>query len=204
MLKKYSSRVEPNRLTKPTSSLASAARITKQPYRMIQQPTLLPRILILALSLIFTLPAGAAEKSLYDKKAAQKIDVSKLSILGPKAGKFRYDKRLLRAAEIAAERARAHSHGVCWRAVKDAMVSAGIVESRPDTGYAKQAAEELTTEYGFRKIRCVDPYKAPLASVLVYGGRGAGHVEFRTKYGFVSDFVSIRPSKRPLIGVYVK
>jgi hypothetical protein len=46
--------------------------------------------------------------------------------------------------------------------------------------------------------------KAPLGSVIVYGGKGAGHVEFRTKTGFVSDFSTPRPSKRPLIGVYVK
>jgi hypothetical protein len=148
--------------------------------------------------------ARAEEKSLYNKEAAEKIDVSKLSILGPQASKFRYDKRLLRAAEIAANRARAHSRGVCWRYVKDALVDAGLVDSRPDTVYAKQAANELTSEYGFRKISCKDPYKAPVGSVLVYGGKGAGHIEFRTKKGFVSDFVALKPSRRPLIGVYVK
>jgi hypothetical protein len=146
----------------------------------------------------------AAEKSLYNKEAAQKVDISKLSILGPQASRFRYDKRLLKAAEIAAERARAHSRGVCWRYVKDALLSAGLVETRPTTMYAKQAANELTEEYGFRQIRCTDPFKAPVGSVLVYGGKGAGHIEFRTKQGFVSDFVSLKPSKRPLIGVYVK
>ena len=31
-----------------------------------------------------------------------------------------------------------------------------------------------------------------------------GHIEFRTKTGFVSDFTNVNPSKRPLIGVYVK
>ena len=79
-----------------------------------------------------------------------------------------------------------------------------MVDSRPSTGYAKEAAYELTHEYGFRKINVKDPYKAPLGSVLVYGGRGAGHVEFRTKQGFVSDFTTAKPSNRPLIGVYVK
>ena len=44
----------------------------------------------------------------------------------------------------------------------------------------------------------------PVGSVLVYGGRGAGHVEIRTEGGFVSDFVSRTPSERPLVGVYVK
>jgi hypothetical protein len=88
--------------------------------------------------------------------------------------------------------------------VKDALLGAGVVDSRPKTAYAKQAASELTGEYGFRSIACSDPFKAPLGSVLVYGGRGAGHIEFRTKTGFVSDFTNVNPSKRPLIGVYVK
>jgi hypothetical protein len=163
------------------------------------------RYFLLVLSLLCSaVSAGAFEKSLYHKETAQKIDVSKLSILGPQASRFRYDKRLLRAAQIAADRARAHSRGVCWRSVKDAMVDAGIVDTRPDTVYAKEAAEELTSEYGFRKLRCKDPYKAPIGSVLVYGGKGAGHIEFRTKQGFVSDFTALRPSRRPLIGVYVK
>ena len=158
---------------------------------------------LFALFLMATAAHGA-EKSLYDPKTAAKIDPSKLSILGPQASKFRYDKRLVKAAEIAAERAKAHSHGVCWRYVKDALVSAGLVDSRPKTGYAKEAAEELTEDYGFRRIRCTDPFKAPVGSVLVYGGKGAGHIEFRTKNGFVSDFIALKPSKRPLIGVFVK
>jgi hypothetical protein len=164
------------------------------------------RILTLALLLFLaaSLQVQAAEKSLYDAKTAQKIDPSKLSILGPKASKFRYDKRLLRAAEIAAERARSRSKKLCWRYVKDALLGAGLVDSRPKTVYAKQAAVELTEDYGFKKIRCTDPFKAPVGSVLVYGGKGAGHIEFRTKKGFVSDFMALRPSKRPLIGVYVK
>ncbi len=152
----------------------------------------------------FAAQAHGAEKSLYSKETAKKIDPAKLSILGPQASKFRYDKRLIRAAEIASARAFAHSRHSCWRYVKNALVAAGLVDSRPDTAYAKSAAHELTNEYGFRKISVKDPYKAPVGSVLVYGGRGAGHVEFRTKKGFVSDFTSAKPSKRPLIGVYVK
>jgi hypothetical protein len=148
--------------------------------------------------------AEATEKSLYNKETATKVDVSKLSFLGPRASRFRYDKRLLRAAEIAANRAKAHSKKLCWRYVKDALVSAGLVDSRPDTVYAKNAADELTHEYGFRQIKCNDPFKAPVGSVLIYGGRGAGHIEFRTKQGFVSDFATKVPSRRPLIGVYVK
>lgn len=148
--------------------------------------------------------AKADNASLYESKAAKKIDPAKLSFFGPQASKFRYDKRMIRAAELAAARAYGHSHGSCWRYVKDALLSAGLVDSRPKTGYAKQAGNELANDYGFTKIRVSDPYKAPLGSVLVYGGRGAGHVEFRTKTGFVSDFTSSKPSRRPLIGVYIK
>jgi hypothetical protein len=159
---------------------------------------------VLLLAFICLHGASYAEESLYDKKTAQKIEPSKFSFFGPKASKYRYDKRMVRAAEIAADRARAHSRGTCWRYVKDALLSAGLVESRPKSGYAKEAAAELTNDFGFQKISVKDPYKAPVGSVIVYGGRGAGHVEFRTKTGFVSDFTTPRPSKRPLIGVYVK
>ncbi len=145
-----------------------------------------------------------AEESLYDTTTAKKIDISKLSLFGPQASKFRYDSRMMRAAEIASARAHAHSQGTCWRYVKDALISAGLVNSRPKTEYAKEAATELSTSYGFQKLRVTDPFTAPVGSVLVYGGHGAGHVEFRTRQGFVSDFTSLSPSRRPLIGVYVK
>ena len=39
------------------------------------------------------------------------------------------DPKLCRAATIAEERARAHSHSLCWRFVKEALVAAGVGES---------------------------------------------------------------------------
>jgi hypothetical protein len=115
------------------------------------------------------------------------------------------DPKLCRAATIAEERARAHSHSLCWRFVKEALVAAGVVSSRPTTSLAKQAGQELVSNYGFRKLRVSDPYAAPVGAVLVYGaGRAAGHVEIRTADGFVSDFRSKTPSRRPLIGVFAK
>ncbi len=143
-------------------------------------------------------------ESLYRKREAEAPASRSLSFFGSLASSYRYDSRMMRAAEIATARAYGHSQGSCWRYVKNALLDAGVVDSRPKTGYAKQAADELTSDYGFRRIPCNDPFKAPLGSVLVYGGRGAGHVEFRTKTGFVSDFTTPNPSKRPLIGVYVK
>lgn len=161
-------------------------------------------LILAALALLAPGAHAAAKDSLYNPKTAQKLEAGKFSLFGPLAGRFKYDKRMIRAAEIASARARAHSTSWCWRSVKDALLAAKIVDTRPTSGYAKQAAAELTKSYGFRRIRETNPYKAPIGSVLVYGGRGAGHVEFRTRLGFVSDFVSLKPSPRPLIGIFVK
>ena len=79
-----------------------------------------------------------------------------------------------------------------------------MIQSYPKTEYAKQAGAELVESHGFRRLAISDPFQAPVGSVLVYGGRGAGHVEIRTMAGFVSDFVSVKPSKRPLLGIFVK
>jgi len=115
------------------------------------------------------------------------------------------DPKLCRAATIAEERARAHSHCLCWRFVKEALVAAGVVNSRPQTPLAKQAGQELVSNYGFKKLPVSNPYEAPIGAVLVYGGsRAAGHVEIRTQDGFVSDFRSKTPSRRRLIGAFAK
>jgi len=115
------------------------------------------------------------------------------------------DPKLMRAATIAEERAHAHSRSQCWHYVKEALVAAGVVSSRPKTAYAKQAGQELVSSYGFKKLPLQDPYQAPVGSVLVYNAkRAAGHVEIRTKDGFVSDFRSKTPSRRPLLGVFIK
>jgi hypothetical protein len=117
----------------------------------------------------------------------------------------RLSPKLMRAATIADERAYAHSKSRCWHYVKEALLASGIIDARPKTAMAKQAGDELVRDYGFKKLSIRDPFAAPLGSVLVYTARGAaGHVEIRTKDGFVSDFRSKTPSRRPLIGVYAK
>jgi hypothetical protein len=117
----------------------------------------------------------------------------------------RIDPRLMRAATIAEDRAHAHSRRQCWHAVKEALVASGVIDSRPKTVLAKQAAQELVSNYGFKRLPVTDPYQAPIGSVLVYDARrAAGHIEMRTQNGFVSDFRSNTPSRRPLIGVFVK
>jgi len=111
------------------------------------------------------------------------------------------DPKLSRAATIAQERAHAHSRSMCWHYVKEALLASGVIDSRPKSEYARDAAQDLVSNYGFRKLSVRDPFAAPIGSVLVYGtSRSVGHVEIRTKDGFVSDFRSPTPSHRPLIG----
>jgi len=127
-------------------------------------------------------------------------------IVGPLATTDKHiDPKLMRAASIAEERAHAHSRSMCWHYVKEALLASGVIDTRPKSELARDAADDLVTNYGFKKLSVRDPFAAPIGSVLVYGtNRSVGHVELRTKYGFVSDFRSPTPSKRPLIGVYAK
>ena len=142
--------------------------------------------------------------SLFDERTAQNIGPDLQVMFGPRSGHIRYDARMIAAAQIAAERAHRHSTDRCWHSVKSALVDAQVVPTRPVSEYAKEAGTELQTRYGFTKIWVTSPFEAPVGAVLVYGGRGAGHVEIRTATGFVSDFISLTPSPRPLLGVYVK
>lgn len=146
----------------------------------------------------------ASYSSLYDQHTARVASPELQSIFGPKSGSIRYDARMIHAAQIALQRAHLHSTDRCWHSVKNALLDAQVVLTRPTTEYAKEAGTELQAKYGFTRIRVASPFDAPVGAVLVYGGRGAGHVEIRTATGFVSDFVSLKPSPRPLLGVYVK
>jgi hypothetical protein len=115
------------------------------------------------------------------------------------------DGRLMQAATIAQERAHAHSRSRCWHYVKDALLASGVIDTRPKSELARDAASDLVSNYGFKRLAVSDPFSAPVGSVLVYGtARSVGHVELRTRDGFVSDFRSKTPSRRPLLGVYAK
>ena len=116
------------------------------------------------------------------------------------------DPKLLRAASIAEERARARTRRRCWAYVKQALLASGVIDSRPKTAYARDAGEELVRDYGFKKLAVLDPYAAPLGSILVYykGARRPGHVEIRTRDGFVSDYRTKTASPHRLLGVYAK
>jgi hypothetical protein len=116
----------------------------------------------------------------------------------------RLDPKLARAATLAQERSSAESKAHCWHYVKTALVAAGVINSYPKTAYAAEAGGELMRSYGFKRLPIRDPYAAPIGAVLVYGDRNHGHVEIRTKTGFVSDYHSKYRCFYPLIAVYGK
>ncbi len=116
----------------------------------------------------------------------------------------RLDSKLARAATLAQETASAESKAHCWHSVKTALVAAGVINSYPKTAYAVEAGDELMHSYGFKRLPIHDPYAAPIGAVLVYGDKNHGHVEIRTKTGFVSDYHSKYRCFYPLIAVYGK
>jgi hypothetical protein len=116
----------------------------------------------------------------------------------------RLDPKLAQAATFAQERSHADSQAHCWHYVKHALVAAGVINSYPKTAYAAEAGDELMHSYGFRRLPIRDPYAAPIGAVLVYGNKNHGHVEIRTKTGFVSDYHSKNRCFYPLIAVYGK
>ena len=116
----------------------------------------------------------------------------------------RLDPKLTRAATLAQERTHAQSQAACWHYVKHALFSAGVISSYPKTAYAAEAGDELMRSYRFKRLPIRDPYQAPIGAVLVYGNRDHGHIEIRTKDGFVSDYHSKYRCFYPLIAVYGK
>ncbi len=156
------------------------------------------------LTLLFVSANAFAQESLFEKKTARTLTKAEQQRFGPQSSGIKYDARMRRAAEIAMRRAQPKMTWYCWRYVKDALLRAGLVSSRPTSAYAKQAGTELVRKYGFRKLNVSDPRRAPVGAVVVYGGNDAGHVELRTATGFVSDFWSPTPYPRPLVGVFVK
>jgi hypothetical protein len=187
---------------KPTKSIAKAparATFAMEPVRPMNQPTA---------------NQAAQHGSRFSFKTAdgKRESVPVISQYYPNRIVYPYakvdrhiDSRLVQAATLAQERAHAHSRSRCWHYVKDALLASGVIDSRPKSELARDAAQELVSNYGFKRLSVSDPFAAPIGSVLVYGtARSVGHVELRTKDGFVSDFRSPTPSRRPLMGVYAK
>jgi hypothetical protein len=185
--------------TRPTAKAASRATFTMEPVRPMNQATV-------------TQTVQQGSRFSFRSPQGKKESVPVITDYYPKRIVYPYakidrriDNRLVQAATLAQERAHAHSRSRCWHYVKDALLASGVIDSRPKTSLARDAASELVNNYGFKKLSVTDPFAAPLGSVLVYGtARSVGHVEIRTKDGFVSDFRSQIPSRRPLMGVYAK
>ena len=157
--------------------------------------------------LLISLSLGSlaiAEDSLFDATTARTLSASEQKSFGPASAGRHYDRRMIAAAHIAKLRAQPRMTWYCWRYVKEALVESGVVTSRPVSAYAKDAGAELVRNHGFVRLPTLDPMRAPVGAVIVYGGRDAGHVELRTENGFVSDFVSRTPYPRPCVGVFVK
>lgn len=162
------------------------------------------RIPLTLFAVVCTSTLARADESLLDRTKARELTTREQAIFGPKSAGVSYDPRMIRAAEIAAQRAHPKTTWYCWRYVKDALLAAKVVSSRPTTAWAKHAGDELCRKFGFIKLNIRDPRKAPVGAVIVYGGEDAGHVELRTEKGFVSDFISRTPYPRPLVGVFMK
>jgi len=185
--------------TQPIAKAPSRATFTMEPVRPMNQPTV-------------NQTAQRGSRFSFKTADGKRESVPVISQYYPKRIVYPYakvdrriDNRLVQAATVAQERAHAHSRSRCWHYVKDALLASGVIDSRPKTDLARDAASELVNNYGFKRLSITDPFAAPIGSVLVYGtARSVGHVEIRTKDGFVSDFHSPTPSRRPLMGVYAK
>jgi len=183
----------------PAIAKDSARMLVAEPVRPMNQPTV-------------STTAKPVSRFSFKSAEGKKESVPVISQYYPKQMVYPFgrvdrhiDGRLMQAASIAQERAHAHSRSMCWHYVKEALLASGAVDSRPKTELARDAAQELVSNYGFKRLSVTDPFSAPVGSVLVYGtSRSVGHVEIRTREGFVSDFRSPTPSRRPLLGVYAK
>jgi hypothetical protein len=192
-------RVAAQKQTQAVENAPSRATFTMEPVRPMNQPTV-------------NQTAQRGSRFSFKSPDGKRESVPVVSEYYPKRIVYPYakidkriDDRLVQAATLAQERAHAHSRSRCWHYVKDALLASGVIDSRPKTELARDAASELVHNYGFKRLSITDPFAAPVGSVLVYGtARSVGHVELRTKNGFVSDFRSLTPSKRPLMGVYAK
>lgn len=163
-----------------------------------------PHRLLLLLALFYATPLLHAEDSLTDRRKVRRLTTEEQRLFGPESASLRYDPRMIRAAQIAQERARPRMTWHCWKYVKDALLAADLVENRPVSIWAREAGTELARNHGFKKLPTLNPYAAPVGAVIVYGGQDAGHVELRTATGFASDFISRHPYPRPVLGIYVK
>ncbi len=132
------------------------------------------------------------------------------------------DKRIDYMINYAEKNKEPKSTGWCYRYVKKALQASGLASKYLEGASAKNAGGPLKAE-GFKNLMDVpkgvnkikSPYNAPMGAILVYSGGEHGHIEIKTKNGFISDYESkmartgssqsaISGRNRTLIGVYVK
>jgi hypothetical protein len=111
----------------------------------------------------------------------------------------RIDGKLMRAATIAQERAHAHSRSMCWHYVKEALLASGVIDSRPKSELAKDAAQDLVSNYGFKKLSVSDPFATPVGSVLVLWRQTTPPVMSRSALRTVSSATSFRKRHHPVL-----
>jgi hypothetical protein len=145
-----------------------------------------------------TLPAESHRLRSFGIIGASRSFIRSRKLIRASTRNSRARQRSLKSAPVAESKAH------CWHYVKTALVAAGVINSYPKTAYAAEAGNELMRSYGFKRLPIRDPYAAPIGAVLVYGDRNHGHVEIRTKTGFVSDYHSKYRCFYPLIAVYGK
>ena len=66
-------------------------------------------LLITAVTVLMWKDGARGSESLYRSDRASKLTATQQGLFGPQSSKFKYDKRMVRAAEIAAARARGRS-----------------------------------------------------------------------------------------------
>lgn len=102
------------------------------------------------------------------------------------------------------------SKGMCYQAVKNALVDSGMTKHYLPGNHAYEAhTKGHLKRAGFtNKIGSHNEFNAPVGCVLVYKGGRSGHIETRTQGGYCSDFCSKSPIstilRRQLVGVYCK
>src|SRR5438045_3882472 len=108
---------------------------------MAARPFLMPLLILAAL---FTMRIAAlSSDSLFDPSNAHSPNAKLQPRLGPNSARVNYDERMIRAVELALKRAHARTTWHCWGYVKDALLEARVVASRPLSAWAKQAGTEL-------------------------------------------------------------
>lgn len=102
------------------------------------------------------------------------------------------------------------SKGMCYQAVKNALVDSGMTKHYLPGNHAIEAhTKGHLKRAGFTNfIGRYNAFNAPVGCVLVYKGGKSGHIETRTRGGYCSDFCRKSPIstilRRKLVGVYCK